>query len=96
MEITDSTLNNLQQLAMLQLEPHEKSMIKEDLQQIIRFFDKLHEVDTENIQPLQYLDYTIAEEICYEPEAATELTAILQNAPQANNEYFIVPKVFNK
>lgn len=96
MEITDNTLEYLQQLARLQLSAHEKTVIKEDVNQIIGFFNKLHEVDTEHIQPLQYLDYTITGELNYKPESAIDRTTVLQNAPEANNEYFIVPKVFNK
>ena len=68
----------------------------EDLKKMIGFVDKLSEIDTENIEPLIYMSEevnvlrndTLIENLSKEKA--------LENAPQKDSDYFLVPKVIDK
>ena len=95
--INDELINNLSKLAKLKFDDRAKEKIKIDLAKIIKFIDKLEEVNTENVDPLVYLseevnnlrdDDTIKDEVS-QKEA-------LNNAPQNDSDYFKVPTVLKK
>jgi aspartyl-tRNA(Asn)/glutamyl-tRNA(Gln) amidotransferase subunit C len=93
MEITDRTVDELAHLARLQFEGEEKERIKNDLNRILGFMEKLNELDTEGVEPLIYLCEEL--NVLRNDEARTTITQqqALKNAPQRDSDYFKVPKV---
>nr|WP_315824403.1 Asp-tRNA(Asn)/Glu-tRNA(Gln) amidotransferase subunit GatC [Paraflavitalea speifideiaquila] len=51
MEVNDALVENLANLARLQFNEREKQIIKNDLQRMIHFVDKLNELDTAGVAP---------------------------------------------
>ncbi len=93
MEITDRTVDELAHLARLQFEGEEEERIKNDLNRILGFMEKLNELDTEGVEPLIYLSEEL--NMLRNDEARTTITQqqALKNAPQRDSDYFKVPKV---
>ena len=96
MDIDDALIDKLALLARLRFQGDEKDAIKSDLGKMIRFIDKLNELDTSGIEPLIYLNDNTASlrrdtiaGMCSQEEG-------LKNAPVHNEEFFKVPKVIDK
>jgi len=96
MKITDETVEHIANLARLEFEGDEKIRIKEDLENIITFMEKLQEVDTDNVTPLMFM----TNEKNRLRDDVAELTVsheeALKNAPKKDSDYFRIPKVLNK
>jgi aspartyl-tRNA(Asn)/glutamyl-tRNA(Gln) amidotransferase subunit C len=96
MEVNDALIENLANLARLKFNDQEKAGIKGDLQRMISFVEKLKEVDTTGVEPLLYL--TDAMNVYREDELKGSMNKqdALANAPEADENYFKVPKVIKK
>ena len=96
MKITDEVINHLADLARLEFSDEEKAELKQDLEKMIGFVEKLKEVDTTGVEPLMHI--TDAVNILREDVAEKTITKqeALLNAPQTNGNFFIVPKVIKK
>ena len=55
MKIDDQMIEKISGLAYLEFGEEEKEKIRQDLEQILTFVEKLKELDTENVEPLVYL-----------------------------------------
>lgn len=93
MEINDALILKLEKLSRLSLNAEDRAVIKDDLKSILDMIDKLQEVDTENEQPLIYLNEENSQ--WREDKISNELERVraLKNAPNASDKYFTVPKV---
>ena len=96
MKIDDQMIDKISGLAYLEFGEEEKEKIRQDLEQILTFVEKLRELDTENVEPLVYLsDKTdVLREDRMIPTISTE--EALLNAPEKSGTFFKVPKVINK
>lgn len=96
MKITDKTVEHIAHLARLEFEGEEKGKIKQDLENIITFMEKLQEVDTENVEPLVFM--TNEKNRLRDDVAEVTITheEALKNAPKKDSDYFRIPKVLNK
>jgi aspartyl-tRNA(Asn)/glutamyl-tRNA(Gln) amidotransferase subunit C len=96
MEVTTELIDNLANLARLQFSDNEKEGIKNDLQRMIAFVEKLQEVDTTGTEPLLHM--TDAMNVYREDEihGSMQKETALANAPSANKDYFKVPTVIKK
>lgn len=96
MEVTDEMVDRLAELARLEFSADEKVQVVSDLGKMIRFVDKLNELDTTGVEPVLHMssetnamrDDVLAGSISRE-EA-------LRNAPDKNDQFFRVPKVINR
>jgi aspartyl-tRNA(Asn)/glutamyl-tRNA(Gln) amidotransferase subunit C len=96
MEITDEIINHLAHLARLEFSEEEKIELKQDLEKMIGFVEKLKEVDTTGIEPLIHITDSVnilREDIAEKTIAKQEA---LLNAPHTDGNFFIVPKVIKK
>ena len=93
MEVNDALIDNLSNLARLEFNAAEKEAIKHDLQKMIRFVEKLGELDTSGVEPLLHMSPEI--NVLREDELrdAVSRSAALANAPATDGTYFKVPKV---
>ena len=96
MKIDDQIIEKISGLAYLEFGEEEKEKIRQDLEQILTFVEKLKELDTENVEPLVYLsDKTeVLRDDRMIPTLSTE--EALLNAPEKSGRFFKVPKVIRK
>ena len=96
MEVNETLVQQLADLARLEFSEQEKTEIKGDLQKMITFVEKLNELDTTNVKPLLHMtaDSNVLREDRVVPSISREEG--LLNAPDANDQYFKVPKVIRK
>ena len=84
------------ELAKLRLKEEEIELFSKQLPQIVKFVEKLNELDTENVKPFyELLEKTtpMREDI---PEKGLTQEEALMNAPEAENGFFVVPRVVEK
>lgn len=95
MQIDNHLISRLQELARLDLSSEDQEKLKGDLEAILAMFEKLGEIDTEHIEPLRHL--TDAVHRLRPDEVREELSPedALKNAPDAENQFFRVPKVLD-
>lgn len=93
MEVNDALIDKLAHLARLKFDEAEKEEIKNDLQRMIAFVEKLNELDLENVQPLLHMsgEKNVLRED--EIQGSTTREEALSNAPLHDEQFFKVPKV---
>ena len=96
MEVNDELINNLAQLARLEFNDAEKDEIKNDLQKMIAFIDKLNELDTTGVEPLLHMSENINVLRKDEVKGSISREEALKNAPLHDEQFFKVPKVIKK
>jgi aspartyl-tRNA(Asn)/glutamyl-tRNA(Gln) amidotransferase subunit C len=96
MEVNDALIDNLSNLARLEFSAAEKEGIKNDLQRMIHFVEKLGELDTTGVEPLLHMSpetNVLRDDI---PGGSVTRDAALASAPATDGKYFEVPKVIRK
>ena len=95
MIIDDALISKLEDLSKLKLSVEEKEIIKKDLQKILDMIDKIQEVNTEDVMPLEHVNSDV--NVLREDDASNEITndQALKNAPEISDNYIAVPKVIN-
>jgi len=96
MEVNDALVDKLANLARLQFNDEEKSGIKNDLQRMIQFVEKLNELDTTGVAPLLHMSDNV--NVLREDEIKGSIGSeeALKNAPLHDQQFFKVPKVIKK
>lgn len=96
MEVNDELIDKLANLARLQFDDIEKAGIKNDLQRMIQFVEKLNELDTTGVEPLLHMSNNI--NVLREDEVRGSISReeALKNAPLHDGQFFKVPKVIKK
>jgi aspartyl-tRNA(Asn)/glutamyl-tRNA(Gln) amidotransferase subunit C len=96
MKIDDQIIDKISGLAYLEFGEEEKEKIRQDIEQILTFVEKLRELDTDKVEPLVFLsDKTdVLREDIMIPTISTE--EALLNAPGKSGHFFKVPKVIRK
>ena len=93
MSIDKDTLKHISKLAKISLDDKNVDDLSKDLSSIIKFIEKLNEINTEKIVPLtSIIDASLKSR---EDEVKHEKIRdqILKNSPEKNEEFFVVPKV---
>ena len=96
MEVNDALVDKLANLARLQFDDTEKAGIKNDLQRMIQFVEKLNELDTTGVVPLLHMseNVNVLREDIVKGSISSEDG--LKNAPVHDDKFFKVPKVIKK
>jgi aspartyl-tRNA(Asn)/glutamyl-tRNA(Gln) amidotransferase subunit C len=96
MNVNNEMIDKLANLARLEFGAKEKEEIKNDLEQMIVFIDKLNELDTTGVEPLLHMSENI--NVLREDEVSGTLSRedALKNAPMHDGQFFKVPKVIKK
>ncbi len=96
MKIDNETVDKIAHLARLEFENESKQEIINDMNNMLRFIDKLNELDTSNIEPLVYMSGEV--NVLREDDVSHTITQkdALKNAPKKDSDYFKVPKVIDK
>ena len=96
MDVTDALVDKIAHLARLDFPESEKSSIKKDLERMIRFVEKLSELDTTGVAPLLHMSDVVNNLREDEVKGSVTRAEALRNAPAHNDRFFLVPKVINK
>ena len=96
MKITNKLIQDIAALAKLEFDEKSTEKMKVDLEKIIRFFDKLSEIDTDGVEPLIYLSEEVNVLREDEIQAVISQVEALKNAPEKDSDYFKVPTVLKK
>jgi aspartyl-tRNA(Asn)/glutamyl-tRNA(Gln) amidotransferase subunit C len=96
MEVNDALVDKLAHLARLQFNDAEKAAIRNDLQRMIGFVEKLNELNLEGVRPLLHMSEEVnvlREDIV---SGSVPREEALKNAPLHDKQFFKVPKVIKK
>ncbi len=93
MEVNDALVDKLAHLARLQFNDTEKEEIRNDLQRMIGFVEKLNELDVQGVEPLLHMSDEV--NVLREDEIKGSISReeALKNAPLHDEQFFKVPKV---
>lgn len=95
MSVTRKDVEHIAELARLNFNEKELDDFTSQFNEILNYMDKLNELNTENVEPLSYPieGYNVFREDKVEKSIPTE--EALKNAPDADEQFFRVPKVIN-
>ncbi len=96
MEVTNEMVEKIAHLARLRIPEADKETVKNELQQMIEFVDKLNELDTTGIEPLIHMSNKINAVREDEVKGSIPRVDALKNAPVSDGVFFKVPKVIKK
>ncbi|MEP7108413.1 MAG: Asp-tRNA(Asn)/Glu-tRNA(Gln) amidotransferase subunit GatC [Ferruginibacter sp.] len=96
MDVNDALVDKLASLARLQFDDKEKEGIKNDLQRMIQFVEKLNELDTRGIAPLLHMSDNVNVLREDEVKGSISIEEGFRNAPLHDRQFFKVPKVIKK
>ncbi len=92
-EISQKEVEQVAQLAKLDLTEPEKTLFRGQLSQILTFVGQLQEVSTEGIPPTASVadqELMLREDI---PREGLSQEQALSNAPESRDGFFVVPKI---
>jgi aspartyl-tRNA(Asn)/glutamyl-tRNA(Gln) amidotransferase subunit C len=112
MKVTDKDVAYVADLANLDLTAEERSAMLRDLNSILEYVDRLNELDTSNVPPMAQVSdrygvdeskrgsarfaYASREDILEGLRKSLPHEEALANAPDADEEFFRVPKVIER
>lgn len=94
MSVTKEDVYYVANLARLQLTNDEAESLQKDMNKILGYMETLNELDTSGVEPLEHVtentSTTFRKDEAGEPLSHEDA---LKNAPDADSDYFRVPKV---
>ena len=96
MKVNDELVDKIANLARLEFNAEEKENIKNDLQQMIGFIEKLNELDTTGVEPLLHMSENVNVLREDEVQGTISREEAFKNAPLHDEQFFKVPKVIRK
>lgn len=96
MSVTRKDVEYIAQLARLRFKDEELENFTHQLNEILNYVEKLSELDTADVEPLNHPieNVNVFREDELKPSVDTE--EALKNAPDRTDEFFKVPKVINQ
>ena len=96
MEVNNKLIEDIAKLSKLKFDESSSEKMKDDLEKILAFVDKLNEIDTEGVEPLIYMSDEVNVLRVDEISEETAQDEALKNAPKKDSDYFKVPTVLKK
>ena len=93
MSIDKNTVKHISKLARISLNEKKIDSLSKDLSSIMKFIEKLNELDTDKIIPLTSIINASLKSREDELKDGKIRDQILKNSPEKNEEFFVVPKV---
>lgn len=96
MKIDQTLIEKLAKLSQLDFSQEAKSKMEQDLNKILAFVDELNTLNTDDIEPLVYINEEVNK--LREDKVSEHLPKekALKNAPDKDSDYFKVPTVLKK
>lgn len=93
--IDDSEVDHLLELARLEISNEEKTNLQNDLKNILKYIEKLSEVNTDNVEPMTGGTFNVNEYRKDDFENRKfDNKLVVDAAPKKDGDLFEVPKVF--
>lgn len=96
MVVNDALIDKLADLSRLEFNAKDREEIKNDLQRMISFVEKLDELDLSDTEPLLHMSENMNVLRDDEVKGSISREDGLKNAPEHDELYFRVPKVIKK
>ncbi len=93
MSIDKDTVKHISKLAKISLDEKKINSLSKDLSSIMKFIEKLNELNTDKINPLTSIINASLRTRKDEIKDGKIRDQILKNSPDKNEEFFVVPKV---
>ena len=93
MTIDHKTVKHISKLSRISIDDNKAKKLSEDLNSIFSFIEKLDELDTSKIEPLTSIAETTLKLRKDEIKTKNIRDEILENSPEDNKDFFVVPKV---
>ena len=93
MSIDKDTVKHIAKLARISLDEKKINSLSKDLSSIMKFIEKLNELNTDKTTPLTSIINSSLRTREDEIKDGKIRDQILKNSPDKNEEFFVVPKV---
>lgn len=93
MALTREEVLKIAKLSKLEFKEEEIEKFQIELNDILKYIDILNEVDTENTEPLMYINSDVNNFREEENLSSLKLEKVLLNAPESAENAIVVPKV---
>ena len=93
MSIDKDTVKHISKLARISLEESKIDSLSRDLSSIMKFIERLNELNTDKTVPLTSIINASLKPRNDEVKDGKIRDQILKNSPEKNEEFFVVPKV---
>ena len=93
MSIDKDTVKHISKLARISLNENKVNSLSKDLSSIMKFIEKLNELNTDKTSPLTSIINASLRTREDEVKDGKIRDQILKNSPEKNKEFFVVPKV---
>ena len=93
MSIDKDTIKHISKLARIFLDEEKINNLSKDLSSIMKFIEKLNELNTDKTIPLTSIINASLKSRKDEVKDEKIRDQILKNSPEKNEEFFVVPKV---
>ena len=93
MSIDKDTVKHISKLARISLDEKKINNLSKDLSSIMKFIEKLNELNTDKTTPLTSIINASLKSREDEVKDGKIRDQILKNSPENNEEFFVVPKV---
>ena len=93
MSIDKNTVKHISKLARISLDEKKIDSLSKDLSSIMKFIEKLKELNTDKTTPLTSIINASLKSRKDEVKDGKIRDQILKNSPEKNEEFFVVPKV---
>ena len=93
MAVTIEEVHGVAELARLRFSPAEEERLAGELNRILRYMDKLNELDTAGVEPMSHAVDVVN---VLRPDRAVNrprTEALLSNAPARDDDFLSVPKI---
>jgi aspartyl-tRNA(Asn)/glutamyl-tRNA(Gln) amidotransferase subunit C len=94
MHVDETLLQRLEKLSFLQIPREDRQEMIDQLSEIVSFVDNLAQLDTQGIQPTFSMEGSAT--LLREDKGSVDFSindTILSHAPNAQDHFFIVPKI---
>lgn len=95
MNIDKALISKLEHLARLELSSEESDHLMKDLNRILDMVEKLQALDTDEVEPLVYINEDESVLRADQVSGSVERADALKNAPDHDGAHIKVPKVIN-
>ena len=93
MSIDLKTIKHISKLSRISVDEKRAEKLADDLNSIFEFIEKLNELKTDDVKPLTSIAETTLKFRSDEIKSENIREQIIQNSPEDNEDYFVVPKV---
>ena len=93
MSVDAATVRHIAHLARIAVAEDEVDHLKDEINAMLAFVEQLQEVNVEGVEPMTSVTLMAMKKRHDTVTDGNDAEAVLKNAPQSNDNYFLVPKV---